>query len=230
MLTKTHHITDIFFDLDHTLWDFDRNSALAFETIFKKHNIKLQLNEFLPIYEPINESYWKHYREERVTKQELRRGRLNDAFAVFHQEFAVDVLDYLADDYIKHLPDNNFLFDHTTAILDYLSPKYKLHIITNGFEEVQQRKLENSGIAHYFKTVTNSERVGVKKPNPLIFNSALDLAKATPQQSVMVGDNFEADIIGAENVGMHTIFFSQKTPPDNTRAIISSLQDIKNFL
>lgn len=231
MFTKTHQITDVFFDLDHTLWDFDRNSALAFETVFKKHGISLALDTFLPVYEPINELYWKKYREEQITKQELRRGRLQDAFATFQQQYPTDVLDYLADDYIIHLPDHNYLFDHTKEILEYLKPKYKLHIITNGFEEVQHRKLEKSGIAPYFDTVTNSERVGVKKPNPLIFNAALKQAKALSNQSVMIGDNLEADILGAENVGMHTIFFSYKANHQhNGRATVNSLDAIRNIL
>ena len=114
----------------------------------------------------------------------------------------------LSEDYITHLTSFNNLFENTIDVLEYLSVKYNLHIITNGFEEVQQKKLSRSNIEHYFKTVTNSEHVGVKKPNPIIFNYAIEVAKTNVKRSVMIGDNYEADILGAHNIGMDTIFFN----------------------
>lgn len=205
-----NEITDVFFDLDHTLWDFDRNSSLAFHRVFHKHNIDLPLLDFLREYEPINLDYWKKYREERVTKSELRRGRLTETFDVFKLKYPLDVIDSLASCYIDELPVDNHLFVGAIEILDYLSERYRLHIITNGFEEVQHLKLRNSGIIDYFRSVTTSEDVGLKKPHPSVFNSALKKASTMPQQSIMIGDSFEADIIGAKNVGMHTLFFNYR--------------------
>ena len=147
-------ITDIFFDLDHTLWDFDRNSGLAFERVFQKHKIEVPLNDFLKEYEPINLVYWKKYREEMVTKEELRRGRLTETFDFFKIKYSLKIIDSLANSYIEELPVDNHLFEGTVEILEYLSAKYRLHIITNGFEEVQHLKLQNSGIKKYFKTIT----------------------------------------------------------------------------
>ncbi len=116
-------ITDIFFDLDHTLWDFDRNSELAFAKIFKKNAIDVDLNVFFEVYFPINFQYWKWYREERVTKTQLRYGRFKKTFDALKISVTDDVIDKLSEDYIIHLPDHNFLFDGTIELLDYLKEK-----------------------------------------------------------------------------------------------------------
>ena len=224
-------IQHIFFDLDHTLWDFDRNSKLAFERLFHNHAISIDLDAFIKIYEPINFAYWKKYREERVTKQELRRGRFFEAFTPFGIHFSDAELDILATTYIDELPKNNFLFEGVVEVLQYLSKKYILHIITNGFEEVQHLKLQNSGISVYFKTVTTSEEVGLKKPNPVIFQKALEKAVAQPKISLMIGDTFEADILGAEAVGMETLFYNyrKETIPSKYR-VVNNILDIKKHL
>ena len=224
-------ITDIFFDLDHTLWDFDKNSALTFEKIFKINGIDVNSKEFLLHYEPINLAYWKLYREEKIDKESLRFARLNDAFIAIDRQLDRELIYKLSDDYITHLTTFNHLFENTIAILDYLKLKYNLHIITNGFDEVQHKKLALSKIDHYFKTVTNSEMVGVKKPNPKIFNYAIDLAQTNVNQSVMVGDNYEADILGAQNVGMDTIFFNVNSQNmGNDVKQIDNLIHLKRYL
>lgn len=228
---QNNGITDVFFDLDHTLWDFDKNSGLAFERVFRKHKIELPLAEFLRVYEPINLDYWKKYREDRVSKEQLRRGRLTETFDCFKLKFPLETIDSLAHCYIEELPIDNHLFTGAVDILDYLSANYKLHIITNGFEEVQHLKLHNSGIKKYFSTVTTSEEVGLKKPHPVIFETALMKASVASTQSVMIGDSLEADIIGAQKAGMHTLFFNYRnemvTAP---HFAISELSEIKKHL
>lgn len=226
-----HKLKHIFFDLDHTLWDFDRNSALAFERVFKSFKIEVTLPKFLEIYEPINFQYWKRYREERVTKEELRRGRLIDTFTHFGVAYPIVTIDDLAEAYIDELPGDNYLLAGAMEILDYLSPKYTLHIITNGFTEVQNIKLNNSNIAPYFRTVTASEEVGVKKPNPKVFHRALQKAEAFAKESMMIGDTFEADVLGAEGVGMRTLFYNYRDEviPDHYKKV-DALIDIKNHL
>jgi len=133
-------LTDVFFDLDHTLWDFDKNSMLAFKRVFKKHSIDIAINDFIEVYEPINFNYWKLFREDKVTKVNLRRGRLTDTFALFNIIFTSKKIDALADSYIDELPGDNHLFSGAEIILEYLIDKYKLHIITNGFNDVQHLK------------------------------------------------------------------------------------------
>lgn len=230
-MMKAIKITDVFFDLDHTLWDFDKNSSLAFQRVFSTHKIEMEVAAFVKVYEPINFNYWKLFREEKVTKEELRRGRLTEAFEIFKMKFSMETIDALAVSYIAELPVDNHLFDGTVEILEYLTSKYKLHIITNGYEEVQHLKLKNSGIGGFFSTVTTSEEVGAKKPNPIIFTTALEKAGANPKHSLMVGDSFEADILGAAAVGMRTLFYNYRneTVPENHDSILS-LADIKSFL
>lgn len=228
---KINGITDVFFDLDHTLWDFDRNSALTFNKIFELNNIQVNILEFLSYYEPINLEYWKLYREEKIEKKALRYGRLNDAFLAMKYQVDENVIFKLSDDYIAHLTTFNYLFDNTFEILDYLNQNYKLHIITNGFEEVQHKKLNQSKIIHYFDTITNSEMVGVKKPNPKIFNYALNQANTLIDKSIMIGDSYEADIIGAKSIGMDVIFFDvNNTIIDTNIKQVNNLLSLKNYL
>ncbi len=224
-------ITHVFFDLDHTLWDFDRNSALTFEKIFSSRNINLTLNEFLAVYEPVNLKYWKLYREAKIHKDDLRYRRLKDVFDILKFDISDQDIFGISDDYIKYLTSFTHLFDGTIEILEYLYGKYDLHIITNGFEEVQQGKMDHSNISHFFKTVTNSEMVGVKKPDPKIFYFALDLANATPKNSVMIGDNYEADILGALSIGMEALCFNyHKEELKPHIKVIENLNAIKNYL
>jgi putative hydrolase of the HAD superfamily len=230
-MNKKIIVKDIFFDLDHTLWDFDKNSMLAFKRVFKKFKITIEFDAFLKIYEPINIEYWKKYREDKVSKENLRRGRLIDSFNFFDLIFTTEKIDEIADAYIQELPFDNHLFEGAVEILDYLILKYKLHIITNGFEEVQHKKLKNSGIDHYFSTVTTSEEVGLKKPNPKVFLTALNKANSFPTQSVMIGDSLEADILGANNIGMQTIFYNYRNESISKKIkSIDSLLEIKNYL
>ncbi|MCA0133613.1 YjjG family noncanonical pyrimidine nucleotidase [Winogradskyella alexanderae] len=223
-------IKHIFFDLDHTLWDFDKNSGLTFKKIFKQNKIDVELSEFLEVYEPINLKYWKLYREERVTKPNLRYGRLKEAFDAIGVNVSDEKINLLSVAYIEYLTTFNHLYDGTIEILEYLQYKYHLHIITNGFEEAQERKMRNSNIRTYFKTVTNSEMVGVKKPNPKIFNFALQQANASSGESIMIGDSIEADIEGAVSVGMRAILFNHRNSQTNKVEVIQHLNELKNHL
>ena len=137
----------------------------------------------------------------------------------------------MAVSYIDELPGNNHLLPGAVEILEYLHPKYKLHIITNGFQEVQNIKLDKSNIAHYFETVTSSEEVGVKKPNPLVFQTALKKAKTTAARSIMIGDTFEADILGADAVGMQSLFYNyRKEEIPTAYTLVNHLLEIKSLL
>lgn len=228
---NTKEITDIFFDLDHTLWDFDKNSGLAFSRVFKTFNISLNLADFLTVYEPINLAYWRLFREERIEKKALRRGRLTDAFDRFDLKFPLETIDAMAESYIDELPKDNYLFEGTTDLLDYLKSKYRLHLITNGFHSVQHKKLSNSGIAHFFESVTTSEDVGAKKPNPKVFQYALSQAQTQANRAVMIGDSYEADVLGARAVGFKTIFFNYRNQNETDNGInVRELSEIKKYL
>ncbi len=225
-------IEHVFFDLDHTLWDFEKNSDLTFQKVFKLNKINVNLEDFLKIYKPLNQEYWKLYREEKVTKSELRYGRLKNTFNAINYSVNDDLIHTIAEEYIMYLADFNHLFDGTFEILDYLKEKYSLHIITNGFEEIQSKKMINAKIYHYFDKIITSESVGVKKPNPKVFNHALYLAKASEENSIMIGDNLEADIYGALNVGMQAIHcnFDESNLGNFENLSITSLLEIKQYL
>lgn len=228
---KFKGITDIFFDLDHTLWDFEKNSALTFRKIFEINNIQANVEDFLEYYVPINLKYWRLYREDKIAKEDLRYTRLNETFKAIGFKANDDLIYKLSDDYILHLSSFNHLFENTFEVLDYLSENYRLHIITNGFDEVQHKKMSNSNIVHYFETITNSENAGVKKPNPIIFNYALNLANTSASNSVMIGDSFEADILGALNIGMGVVYFDiDETSVDASIRQINNLIQLKNYL
>ncbi|WP_396142503.1 YjjG family noncanonical pyrimidine nucleotidase [Flavobacterium sp.] len=225
------HKKHLFFDLDHTLWDFDKNSAFAFETIFKQRDFEISLDDFLKIYIPRNQHYWKLYQVNQISHEDLRYFRLKDVFDALKFEISDAIIDQISDDYINYLPEHNHLFDGAIEILDYLKPNYKLHIITNGFASVQTKKLNNSNIVHYFDTITNSEMAGVKKPHPTIFDFALSLANASKEESLMIGDSYEADIIGAQEAGIEAIFFNeQNIEVENQVLQIKHLLDLKNIL
>jgi len=225
-------IEHVFFDLDHTLWDFEKNSRLTFRQIFKDHQVTVDFNAFLNAYIPINLKYWRMYREEKISKKDLRYWRLKEAFDAVFFKISDDLIHQLSEDYIKNLPNYNHLFDGTHEILEYLDSKYQLHIITNGFEEVQTLKMEKSKIIHFFHEIITSESVGVKKPNSRVFEYALEITKAKPENSVMIGDSIEADINGALNCNITAIHCNfEKTPniPKNITSV-HHLLEIKQYL
>ena len=225
-------IKHVFFDLDHTLWDFEKNSEYAFQKIFSRNNITVDLEAFLEVYKPLNKQFWKLYREEKVTKEALRYGRLKNTFDAINYTVSKDLIDVIAIQYIDALPDFNHLFDGALELLDYLKDKYKLHIITNGFEEVQRKKIINSKIHHYFDKIITSESVGVKKPNPKVFEYALEITNAKKEHSIMIGDNLEADIQGALDVGLDAIYCNFEGSEIETNQIktIVSLLELKQYL
>lgn len=225
------HKKHLFFDLDHTLWDFDKNSGFAFDAIFKAQGFEIELSDFLNIYIPRNQHYWKLYQVNKISHEDLRYYRLKDVFDALNFEVSDETIHYLSEEYIKFLPEYNHLFDGAIELLDYLKPKYKLHIITNGFASVQTKKIKNSNIEHYFETITNSEMAGVKKPHRTIFEFALSLANASKQESVMIGDSFEADILGAQEAGIDAIFFNEQNLRVEKEVFqVNKLIDLKNIL
>ena len=224
-------ITDIFFDLDHTLWDFDSNSILAFDKIFKKQHPTIDTQSFVAIYSPINQACWKLYQVDKMTHEELRYERLRQSFDTMNYHISDQDIDAISHDYIELLPENNQLFDGAIEILDYLKPKYELHIITNGFAAVQDKKIINSGLKNYFKTVTNSEMAGVKKPHRNIFEYALTLANVQKENALMIGDCIDADVRGAIAFGIDAILFDEKKIHDvEGIKTINHLLELKNII
>jgi putative hydrolase of the HAD superfamily len=224
------HKTNIFFDLDHTLWDFDKNSELAFDIIFKKNFPQINAKNFIKVYVPINQAVWKLYQKDLITSEQLRYQRLKQSFEAIGFEISDLQINVIAEDYIQLLPESNLLFEGAIEVLEYLKSKYSLHIITNGFHEVQEKKLINSGIKKYFNTITNSENAGAKKPNPIIYNYALKKAFTNKKNAIMIGDCIDADVYGAISFGIDAIFFNfHKIEISESIHQINHLSELKNY-
>lgn len=222
--------THIFFDLDHTLWDFDTNSELAFDKIFRKAHPQVNTKAFLEKYIPINQACWRLYEVDAISHAELRYNRLKQSFDAIDYRIDDDQIERVAEEYIGFLPEFNYLFEDAMETLDYLKEKYKLHIITNGFAAVQFKKIHNSKLTDYFETITNSETAGAKKPNPVIFEHALKVAAAEKAESIMIGDSLVADIKGATDFGMRAIFFNPNQLPVTENIFqITTLAELKKL-
>jgi len=224
-------ISDIFFDLDHTLWDFERNSALTYRNLFREYGIRVELEAFLKHYVPLNLHYWKAFREGRIDKESLRYERLKTVFDRLGYVVTDQQVHALSEAYIAQLSSHTHLMPNSLEVLNYLKGRYRLHIITNGFEDIQHRKLRNSRIESYFIQVVNSDRAGVKKPHPRIFTMALEAAGIRPEAGVMIGDSLEADIQGARAVGLQAIHFNvHGDSKHGICPVINDLREIKTFL
>ncbi|WP_338873392.1 YjjG family noncanonical pyrimidine nucleotidase [Spirosoma sp. SC4-14] len=201
----------LFFDLDHTLWDFDRNSAESLTELFETFNLA-QLGipsseEFSRHFITINKKLWADFDRNLIEHTYIRQHR----FPLVFQSLGVDESAVHADlnaEYLRLLPRKAHLLESAREILDYLKGRYTMHIITNGFAEIQAIKLDSSEIAHYFTHVITSETANAKKPNPLVFQYAMEISGTSTAESIMIGDNYEADILGAKGVGLDTIFYN----------------------
>ncbi|WP_107038892.1 YjjG family noncanonical pyrimidine nucleotidase [Brumimicrobium mesophilum] len=203
-------IKDVFFDLDRTLWDFDRNSESALRIIYEELKLSdhsSSFDSFLDIYRDINAKYLGNYAEGKIDKIQLRNGRFTDTL----KEFKIDNVrmgEDMSSRYLEISPFQTHLFPSTKEVLaDLKNNNFKLHIITNGFKEVQFTKLKNSGIIEYFDDILCSEEIGKAKPHPLVFEGALKRTKAKAENSIMIGDDYNADVIGAENAGIRGVLF-----------------------
>lgn len=230
-----NNIKHIFFDLDRTLWDFEKSAEQAFDLIFEKYSLGDQGvtsgKAFHDAYTIHNDKLWELYRKGEIEKEILRGLRfkltIND-FGIDDQELG----EKIGDEYVRISPLLVNLFPFAIEILEYLSPKYTMHVITNGFAEVQTIKLRESDMRKYFNQIITSEEAGVKKPDPRIFELAFEKSGAKVEQSIMIGDDYEVDILGAMNMGMKQIFFDpyQLQPMADCSYRVASLQEIMEIL
>ena len=223
----------LFFDLDHTIWDFEFNSRETIREAIVHFELAIEnVPRFLNVYERINEYYWSEYRKGRIEKQKLRVIRFERALKKFgfdDGKLALDFCEY----YLAHSPFKTKLMDGAEDLLDYLrEKKYRLHLITNGFREVQTIKFEKSRLDRYFEELIISEDVGVKKPHPLIFEHALRVTGTKEDTSLMIGDNIETDIKGAHGVGIDQVYLNVHSQRNNFKATheISHLSQLKELL
>lgn len=200
----------LFFDLDRTLWDFDRNSEFALRRIISEEKLESKLGgfqNFHDIYIRENARLWQMYGKGLLSKEVLRYKRFQDTLNQFDLD-DVDLAKRMGDAYVELSPLQTNLFPNTKeTLVELQSIGFQMHIITNGFSEVQYIKLENCGLIQFFDVIVCSEVIGKNKPDPLIFAHALKEAKANPSCSLMIGDDYHADVNGAIQSGMHAILF-----------------------
>lgn len=201
----------LFFDLDHTLWDFDRNSAESIAELFDTFRLVdagiASAAAFSHHFIAVNRQLWADYDRNLVTHDYIRRNRFPMVLrALGVDESAIDA--DLNAEYLHRLPRKPHLLESAREVLDYLKGRYTMHIITNGFADIQAVKMDSAEISHYFTHVVTNGVVDAKKPDPVMFQYALDVSGATVAESLMIGDNYEADIRGAKGVGMDTVFYN----------------------
>jgi putative hydrolase of the HAD superfamily len=200
----------LFFDLDHTLWDFDANAKSTLTDLYALFELDTRVaapfEDFYRKYLYHNEILWDKYHNGQITADDLKWKRMWRTLLDF--KIGDEVLSkQLSAKFLEILPTKKILFPHTTELLDYLlDKKYTLHLITNGFEKTQWSKITNSGLAKYFTHMITSEASNSLKPKKEIFEYAMNKAGATLKESIMIGDNLEADIQGAINAGMDSVF------------------------
>lgn len=226
-------IKHVFFDLDRTLWDFEKNSEVS---LFELHdNFELAKHaispeEFVKKYKAINNNYWKRYRKGYCTKEELREGRFKDSFTALGIDLLKEKhLNQAGDFYIARAPYQKELFPNTFEMLKTLKEwGIKKHIITNGFSEAQYIKLSNCGLIEYFDVIICSDEFGQNKPHPSIFQHALQQAGAQAHESLMIGDDLHVDVLGAQAVGIEGVLFDpeKKFTQRNGVLKISDLQEL----
>ncbi|SFD33196.1 putative hydrolase of the HAD superfamily [Chitinophaga sp. CF118] len=228
----------IFFDLDHTLWDFEANSSEVLEELYYHHGLESRgvssFDAFYKSFSVHNEKLWDRFRKGFINRNELRVKR-----------FRVTLLDFkIGDDklseamgvqFLELLPTKTILFPHAKEVLEYLTAKdYPIHLITNGFEQTQLHKMRSSGIDHFFTHVITSESVGSLKPYREIFDFAISRAAATTDTSIMIGDALDIDVLGAFNAGIDQVYFnplSLATTGDlKPTYTIQSLHELKEIL
>ncbi len=210
----------LFFDLDHTLWDFETNSRLAMLETVAELKLDTQIPDFDAFfrhYETINTKLWEAYRNQQIRKPELIRKRFEEALRHFNIT-GVDPLK-MNELYLQLMPMQKQLYTDVIETLDYLQQRrYQMHIITNGFTEVQHRKIESSGLRQYFDRIFISEEIQAPKPDKRIFQHALKCCNSKKSKSIMIGDSWDSDILGARSMGISQVFILKKdkiqqTPP-----------------
>ncbi|MBB6111331.1 YjjG family noncanonical pyrimidine nucleotidase [Mucilaginibacter lappiensis] len=225
----------IFFDLDHTIWDFDKNAEETLHELFILHRLQEiglpSADLFIETYTRNNHELWAQYHTGVITKEELRNARFKKTFTQLGLHPDLIPADF-EDAYVRLCPTKTNLFPHAHETLQYLQGKYTLHLISNGFKESQQLKISGTNLGRYFQHIIVSEDVGVNKPDKAIFEYAVNLAGTTKAESVMIGDSLEADIYGALHYGMDAIFFNpfNALKPNDVPVQITHLKELTLLL
>ncbi|RVU01875.1 noncanonical pyrimidine nucleotidase, YjjG family [Mucilaginibacter limnophilus] len=233
--TTAKKYSHIFFDLDHTIWDFDKNAEETLHELYITYKLAdLGLpaaDAFIETYTRNNHQLWAQYHVGNISKAELRETRFKKTFIDLGVE--PDLMPpTFENEYVQLCPTKTNLFPHAHETLQYLQSKYTLHLITNGFKESTELKTAGTNITGYFKNIIISETIGYNKPDQAIFEHAITLAGCDKNGCLMIGDSIEADIRGALSYGMDAIYFNPAglEKPKDVPAQISSLKELMELL
>lgn len=226
----------LFFDLDHTLWDFELNSVETLQDLYREIGLKERgiddFNDFNQVYHEINDRLWDRFRKGFLSRQDLRWKRMFQTLV--HYKIADEPLAVtMSERYLEILPTKTNVFPHALEVLTFCKEQgYEMHLITNGFEETQKMKLKNSGMDGFFDHLITSEQAMSMKPNKEIFEFAFQATGAKAANSLMIGDALDVDILGANHVGMDSVFFNPNSLPHNDEATfeIQSLSELITIL
>lgn len=226
---------NLFIDLDDTLWDIHRNGKECLKEIYRDYGYEKfypTFESYYNVYMPGNHHLWSLYRQGEITKETL----VVERFLQPLREFGIDDPEYakqLSDDFLERTTCKTRLINGTLELLEYLQPRYKMHILSNGFREVQFKKIENSGLKPYFDKVILSEDAGINKPHPDIFTYALKNTNSRRDQTIMIGDSWDADIVGAYQSRIAQIWLNPEglTPAGfEPTYTVQTLAEIKEIL
>ena len=231
-MSKYRHL---FFDLDHTLWDYDRNVQESLTELFEIYQLPFlgvkTFDDFYGAFNAVNFDLWSLYNVGKIDKVKLRKERFKRIF----EHLGADGLSVpleMEEDFMRRTSSKPHLFPHSKETLNYLQNKYELHIITNGFNESQAMKMSASGLTSYFRMIITSETMGHRKPDKRIFEYAIDKLDSDPKACLMIGDNPDSDILGARNAGIDQVLFNPLNIPCALEPTytINCLSELKNFL
>lgn len=225
----------IFFDLDHTLWDYDANAAESLQELFDHYQLDalglFSPDQLVSTFLQVNDELWNLYNQSKIQRADIRARRFPSIFERLGAQ-AAHVPSDIEPRYIALTPTKEKTFENAHHILDYLANHYELHVITNGFNDIQSTKLKSSGLENYFDVIVTSETTGFRKPDKEIFELAMNTAKAHVSESIMIGDNLDSDIAGAQGVGMDHVWFNptQKISHFTVQHEIQNLIELKSIL
>jgi YjjG family noncanonical pyrimidine nucleotidase len=226
-------IKHLFFDLDHTLWDFERNAEECIQEIFEEKADKIpsevSFEEFYAAFSFLNQAMWAQLDAKEITHEYLRTHRFKNSFEKIGVEINLDLSQEFDAHFLEKLPTKGHVMEGALPLLESLKGNYALHMITNGYLEIQTRKMENAGILHFFEHIVTYDVANSRKPEKAMYEHALNLANCTPDESLMIGDSYVADIQGAVNAGLKAIHFDQ-TGMSNASYMIARLADLPKMI
>ncbi|MFN4084877.1 MAG: YjjG family noncanonical pyrimidine nucleotidase [Spirosomataceae bacterium] len=236
MIPNPSKIRHIFFDLDHTLWDFEENAKICLAQIYRTHQVEqmgvVDFHRFFSTFSEVNKAFWYLLDTKKITHEELRKERFRSTFSDLGVSISTETSEAMNQQFLSLLPFQSLLIPNAKLLLEALSPHFQLHILSNGYQQVQRQKLASGGILDFFEHVITNDMAQAHKPSPAMFTYAFITANCAPDEAVMVGDNWLADIEGAMQMGMPAIHFdpNQNACQEPQFCRVSSLLQIPELL